>query len=132
MAYKATYWGLISVITIGLGYVYFYRLEILFTLYFENALDDKIASIEIERSDLARAIVMFEADQRAEISLRSVAKSNSYSSPFRALSTMWYKVKIVMLNFMHFIFTYRIILYILFFVFILYMIRVIFWRYYAL
>ncbi len=132
MAFKIAYWGLLASVTFGLVYVYFNRLEIPLTLAFENLLDAKIKETELQRSDLARAIVNFEAEQREEREYRQIAKSNSYSSPFRALSAEWYKFKIILLNILHFFCTYRVIIYIAFFLLILYMTRVIFWRYYAL
>ena len=132
MAYRVTYWGLIFLVTAGLFYVYINRFSIPLTRGFESLLDEKIVKIEKSRKDLALRIVNLKIEQNQETSLRETAKSNTYSNPFIALNLEWYKAKIYYLNFLHFIFTYRIIFYILFSILILYMIREVFWKYYAL
>lgn len=131
MISRIVYRALIILIALGLGFVYFHRLEIPLTRNFEDLLNDKIVVIQKQKEGLALSIVRLEAEQSAEQALREEAKSNSYSNPFRALNTQWFKSKIVILSILQFLFTYRIIFYILIFLFIIYAMHFIFWRYYA-
>lgn len=132
MAFRIAYWAIIILVALGLGYVYLHRLEIPITRGFEELLDEKIIAIEKQKMDLALAIVGLEQDQKAEIALRKKAQSDSYSSPFRALNMEWYKAEIYFLDFLQFLFTHRLIFYILAFILVLYTLRQVFWRYYAL
>lgn len=132
MNYKITYYTLMALVTIGLGYIYLHRLDIPLTNNFEKLLDAKLISIDKDRKDLALAVVGLDIDQRQEIAERQIAKSNTYSNPFRALNTEWYKMEIIFFNLIHFLFTYRIIFYVLAAFIILFATKQIFWRYYAL
>lgn len=132
MAWKISYWIFIALIAAGLGYVYLHREEIPLTRNFEESLDAQIDAMEKRKEELARTIVRFEQDQAAERAFREIAKSNSYSNPFRALTKEWYTWQIVFLSILQFLLTYRIIFYLLAFLFILLFMRYIFWRYYVI
>lgn len=132
MSYRITYYTLMVLVFIGLGYVYLHSLEIPLTNNFEKYSDAKLISIDKDRKDLARAVIGLDIEQKQEIAEREIAKSNTYSNPFRALNREWYKAEIIFLNLMYFLLTYRIIFYILATFLILYATKQIFWRYYAL
>ena len=132
MAFRIGYWTLIILVAFGLGYVYLHRLEIPITRSFEELLDAKIISIEKQKNDLGLAVVALDAEQNAEIALRKQASSDNYSSPYRALNKEWYKVKIYFLDILQFLFTYRIIFYVIALLLILYALHQIFWKYYAI
>ena len=132
MSYRITYYTLMALVAFCLGYIYIHRLDIPLTNNFEKYSDAKLVSIDKDRKDLARAVVNLDIEQKQEMTERIIAKSNTYSNPFRALNREWYKTEIIFLNLMHFLFTYRIILYILVSLLILFATKQIFWRFYAL
>jgi len=132
MYYRTAHAAIFLTIFLSIGYVYLNRMDIPITRNFEILRDQKIESIEKERHSLAITIVQLKREQAMETELRETARSNSYSNPFRALNLEWYKIKIIYLNFLYFLFTYEIIFYFALFIFVFFTARTVFWKYYAL